>query len=51
MLVGLKCCESFANVFLNQVLKELLSLVGVPLEWLMVEVKVSFNYVSYNFEF
>lgn len=44
-------CESLAYVFLDEVLEELLRLFGVPLEWLVIEVKVTFYHVSYDFEF
>lgn len=32
-------------------LEEFFRLLGVPLEWFMVKVKVSFYYISYDFEF
>jgi hypothetical protein len=51
MLECFHCCESLAYVFLNEVLEELLRLLGVPLEWLVIEVKVTFYHVSYDFEF
>jgi hypothetical protein len=50
----LKCLDrskSLTNVFLNEVLEELFRLLGVPLKGLVIEVKVSFDNITDDFEF
>ena len=51
MLKRLNCSESLADIFLNKVLEEFFRLLGVPLERLVVKVKVTFDHISDDFEF
>ena len=51
VIESLLCCVSLVNILNNEALEEILSFLRMLLERFVIEMEVSFDYVSNDFEF